>query len=311
VSASAREKNADLLNLRTERSGIPLLSLFIPKYSEQPVRRDAQVNGLCSTLSQNHFHAVMRNGDFDPAFVAHGPKTCGNFSFVSGHNLRAAMGDDHSPNVLFLAPTKLRLNGRVPDKTIAPFADERSRERGAVADVYPHILQRCRAIVNENKVRPVEDARASRTYTVSHRWSKDRVLDRKGLECDAADFCPDAFPDDPTIVDLAGWQRLPGFPGREYRAGRTPLQAPGMIGMRMRKHDRIRMQSTDFAQPIKPAVDHHFSAAIRHSQGSMHAVTPRARVDLAARAEKSEFHVPSTISGEVRRTAGLFQLFRF
>ena len=56
--------------------------------------------------------------------------------------------------------------------------------------------------------------------------------------------------------------------------------------MRVREHDRVRIHAFEFPQPIKAAVDHHTRTAMRNQQRSVHAMPARARVDLAARAEK-------------------------
>lgn len=63
-----------------------------------------------------------------------------------------------------------------------------------------------------------------------------------------------------------------------------------MIGMRVREHDRPRTQPFKFSQPIKAAIDHHISTAIRNQQRSMHTMSSGVRVDLATRAWKRQFH---------------------
>src|SRR5438874_8385132 len=45
-------------------------------------------------------------------------------------------------------------------------------------------------------------------------------------------------------------------------AGRAVSQTPGVIGMRMGQHNRVRMKPLEFPHPIEPAVDHHSGAAI-------------------------------------------------
>jgi hypothetical protein len=63
-----------------------------------------------------------------------------------------------------------------------------------------------------------------------------------------------------------------------------------MIGMRMGEHDRARLQSLKFSQPILAAVDHHVGAAIRNHERSVHTMPARPSIDLPARAEKCQFH---------------------
>ena len=60
--------------------------------------------------------------------------------------------------------------------------------------------------------------------------------------------------------------------------------------MRMREHDRAGIDAIQFSQPIKAAIDHHIVGAIRDQQRRVHLMTPRARINFAARAEKRQFH---------------------
>ena len=75
---------------------------------------------------------------------------------------------------------------------------------------------------------------------------------------------PEAMPWWPrqSIFDVAVLQRAPRFLGGVDWAGRAVSQTPGVIGMRMGQHNRVRMKPLEFPQPIEPAVDHHFGAAI-------------------------------------------------
>ena len=75
-----------------------------------------------------------------------------------------------------------------------------------------------------------------------------------------------------------------------YRARRAVSQAPRMVGMRMCKHDRARMQALKFPEPIEAAIDHHIGAAIRDHQRSMHSMPSRPLLNLTARAEERQFH---------------------
>ena len=60
--------------------------------------------------------------------------------------------------------------------------------------------------------------------------------------------------------------------------------------MGMSQHDGVGMQVLEFSQPIQSAIEHHIGAAIRHEQGSVHAMPPCSRRDFSAGAEKDEFH---------------------
>jgi hypothetical protein len=60
--------------------------------------------------------------------------------------------------------------------------------------------------------------------------------------------------------------------------------------MRVREHNCARVQPLKFSQPIKSAIDHHARAAVAHQQRCVHPMPARAHLDLAARAEKSQFH---------------------
>src|SRR5437016_10691176 len=75
-----------------------------------------------------------------------------------------------------------------------------------------------------------------------------------------------------------------------HRARRTISQAPRMIRMRVREHDRLRMQPLKFSQPIKAAIDHHIGAAIRDHRRGTHGMPSRALLDLTARAKERQFH---------------------
>jgi len=61
--------------------------------------------------------------------------------------------------------------------------------------------------------------------------------------------------------------------------------------MGMREHDRAGADAFQFSQPIKTAIDHHARAAVGNQQRRMHPMSPRARVDLAACADKRQFHL--------------------
>ena len=98
------------------------------------------------------------------------------------------------------------------------------------------------------------------------------MFDRERVKCDPTNFRRLTLFDHMAILD------------RVHRTRRALFQSPGMIGMRVREHDRPGADAFQFSQPIKTAIDHHICTAIRNQQRRMHPMSPRARVDLAARA---------------------------
>ena len=60
--------------------------------------------------------------------------------------------------------------------------------------------------------------------------------------------------------------------------------------MRVREHDCTGTDTFQFSQPIQTAINHHICTAKRNQQRRMHAMSLRARADLAARADKRQFH---------------------
>ncbi len=116
------------------------------------------------------------------------------------------------------------------------------------------------------------------------------MLNRKRLECDAANLRGRTLLDQLGIVDLAFFQCPPRLLRRVDRAGRAVLQSPCVIRMRVCEHDRAGLKTFKFSEPIKSAINHHVAAAIRHQQRSVHAMSARPRLDLTACAEKREFH---------------------
>src|SRR5437773_10728934 len=101
----------------------------------------------------------------------------------------------------------------------------------------------------------------TRADAISDSRSQDRVLDRERLKCDPTNLRRRAFLDQPAIVDLAMFQRPPCFFGREHWTRRAFSQAEGVIGMRVRAHDRVRMQPLKSSKPIQAATDHPPTAA--------------------------------------------------
>jgi len=86
---------------------------------------------------------------------------------------------------------------------------------------------------------------------------------------------------------VAIFQRSPRLRRRVHRTSPAAFQAPGVIRMRVREHDRVGVQPLKFSQPIKAAINHNVGAAIRHEQRAVHAMPPRPRFDFPTRAEKT------------------------
>ena len=232
----------------------------------------------------------MRDARFDGALGAHRPEPRDKVAFVACDNLRPAVRDDDSRHTLFRAPADLNADSSVSDEPFAPLTNERTRESRPIADVNLRVFQcRC-SIMNEDQVRRVENARLARADAVSHGRSYERVLDREGFESDAANLRRHALLDQLTIANPEIFQRPPRFLRRENRTERALLQTPGMVRMRVGKHDRVRMKKRKFSEPIKAAVDHHVGPAIRDEQRAVHSMPSGPRLDLPAGAEEREFH---------------------
>jgi hypothetical protein len=125
---------------------------------------------------------------------------------------------------------------------------------------------------------------------------EQRMLHCKGLKRDTANSLWFAQQENPAIIHSTALKRLPRLLRRENGTRRAILQAPGVIGMRMRQHDRVGSQPPKPPQPVESAVDHHAPAAVRDQERSMHTVLAGPHRDLAAGAEKLEMHRPSVLS---------------
>ena len=208
----------------------------------------------------------MGNARFEPAFDAHPAQLGCEATLIASDNLRAAMRDDCSRYALFRAPTELRADSSMPDEPMPPLANERARECRAVANVKLHILQPRRARMNEKKIRPIKNARSARVDAVSDGRRKDRMFDRERLKCNTADLRWIALFDQLAIVDLTASQRSPRLLRRVHRTGSAISQSPGVIRMRVCKHDRAGTQPLKFSQPIKAAINHHIGPAVADEQ---------------------------------------------
>src|SRR5437762_2592046 len=141
-----------------------------------------------SVKSQRHFHSIVRDAHLDTAFGSNGAKLCGDFALVACDDFRSAMRDNGARHALFFTPGELRADRRMTDQCFAAPANERARERGAVADVNSNAIQRSLAFVNKDQVRRVEDARTPCIHSVSDRRGGNGMFYRERFECDPTNF---------------------------------------------------------------------------------------------------------------------------
>src|SRR5436190_11508424 len=116
------------------------------------------------------------------------------------------------------------------------------------------------------------------------------MFNGKRLECDSTNLRARTLLDHVAIFDRVKLQFLPRLLRRIHRTGRAAFQSPRVIGMRVREHNRARIDAFEFPQPIKTAIDHHVCIAIRYQQRRVHAMPPRPCLDLAACAEERQHH---------------------
>src|SRR6266496_3688864 len=245
---------------------------------------------LAPALSENQFHPVVGDTRFQAGLGSHCAELCGKFALIGGDNFRTAMSDDGPRHALLSAPRQLRANRCMPDKTLSALTNERAGQGCSVADVNLRVFQRRSAIMDEDEIWHVENARVPGAHPVADGGRQNRVLDRERLKCNAANLLGHAFLDEMSIFDLAAFQCSPCLLRRMHWARRAFFQAPGVVRMRMGEHDRVGMQPFKFPEPIETAINHHAGATIRHQQGAVHAMPPRSCVDFATRAEKCEPH---------------------
>ena len=127
-----------------------------------------------------------------------------------------------------------------------------------------------------------EETRAPGTDAVANRWREQRMLHCKGLKRDTANSLWFAQREALSIIHSTAHQRLPRLLRRENGARRTIFQAPGVIGMCMRKHDRVGSQSSHSPQPVESAVDHHAPGAMPDQERRVHTMLAGPHLDLAA-----------------------------
>src|SRR6266550_1409162 len=187
--------------------------------------------------SQFELHSIISNAHVDATLGGHDPEFRTKLALVAGDNLRAAMRDDGSRYAFFFAPRQLGTNRRMANERFAAFANERARDRGAIADVKLHAVQRCIALVNEDEVGRVENARAPGAHSISDRWRKNGMFDRERFKCDPTNFRRRTLFDHMAMLDRVMPQFLPRSFRGIHRTRCALFQSPGVIGMRMREHD--------------------------------------------------------------------------
>jgi len=245
---------------------------------------------LAPALSKNQFHPVAGDTRFQAGLGDHCAELCGKFALIGGDNFRTAMSDDGPRHALLSAPRQLRANRCMPDKMFSALANKRASQGRSVADVNPGVFQCRGAIMDEDEIWRVENARVPRAHPVADGGRQNRVLDRERLKCNAANLPGHPFLDELLIFDVATFQCSPCLLRRIHPAWRAFFQAPGVVRMRVGEHDRVGMQPFKFPEPIETAINHHAGATIRYQQRAVHAMPPRSYVDFATRAEKCEPH---------------------
>jgi hypothetical protein len=218
----------------------------------------------------------MGNGHFHAASGGHFTQLRPDLALVAFHNFRAAVSDDCLRDSLFRTPSQLRANRRMTNESLSAPANERACERRAIADVNSYTFERRFAVADEHQVRRVENARLARAHPVGNCGRENRVLDWERFERDAANFRWRAFLNQMSIFDVALFQCAPCLQRDVHWTRRTIFQAPRVIGMCVREHDRIGIKLLKFSELIEAAIDHHLCAAIRDQQRAMHAMPPRA-----------------------------------
>ena len=176
---------------------------------------------VAHVFGHHQFQSIVSEACFDATCACHIANFRRNFLFVAAHNFRPAMRNDGSRHAFLPAPAELRPNRRMTDQRIATLANERARERRAVADVNLHASERCRAVVNEQEIGPIKNARMPGGDAISDGRSQDRMLNRERFERDPTNFGGGALLDQVPIVDLAISQRSPRFLRRVHRARRA------------------------------------------------------------------------------------------
>ena len=178
--------------------------------------------------------------------------------------MREDCAGDASPR----APFELCGNRGVANRHAFPPLDthDRSRNRRTIPDVEPGTPERVGSIPDAENVRSVEDRCTACRDSIPDRGRDHRMVERVGLEADAANRDwhagnnpmplvngppPDASPD--------GWRRVD-------RTRRPVPQAADMVRMRMREDDGMRRHALDFPEPVGSAVDHDVDASMRHER---------------------------------------------
>src|SRR5207247_467248 len=150
---------------------------------------------------ERDFHSIVGDPDFDMSLDGDGTEFRRHFAFITGDNLRTAMRNDGFRHALFFTPCQLGPNRRVTDECFAAFANKRARNRGTIANVDLHPVERCTALVNEDQVGRVENAGTPGAHAISDRRRKNGMFDRERFECDPTNFRRRTLFDQPTLLN--------------------------------------------------------------------------------------------------------------
>ena len=110
-------------------------------------------------------------------------------------------------------------------------------------------------------------------HAIPDRRRENGMFDWERFKYDPTNFRRRTLFDHMAILDRVMPQFLPRFLRRIHRTRRALFQSPGVIGMRVREHDRPGAHAFQFSQPIKTAIDHHVCTAIRNQQRRMPTAT--------------------------------------
>src|SRR5438132_12192542 len=90
---------------------------------------------LAPALSENQFHPVVGDTNFQAGLDGHCAELCGKFALIGGDNFRTAMSDDSLRHALLSAPRQLRPDRCMPDQTPSALPKQRTAQGCSVADV--------------------------------------------------------------------------------------------------------------------------------------------------------------------------------
>ena len=114
------------------------------------------------------------------------------------------------------------------------------------------------------------------------------MLHGAGSETNACNDLADPRCQHAPLLDRIVADDLPGLGAGVDRTGGAGAQAVGVIGMGMGQHDRVWRQLGAAAEPVRAAVDHDPSAAVVDHRGTVPAMSPASRLDVAASPEEGD-----------------------